>query len=220
MKCSSSTIFLFCIIALLLLGSVKTGVAQTYKRYHQTFYEGVDSFELCYFPGGVTATEARRLTKGTVVLPAGYYGNMSIGGVWRHDVVGYTVIKGTPIAKYLTKYGRPIFAIRDGTYLDIFGSFRSFQKANPAIYQFAREVDYVARDKSRPTGRTILAKKGGEIHAIVMQGRDKDCRQRLKKNKLDKKFVFLDGGSSLLPNALNPCYLVIRRGGLATVLLD
>ncbi|MDO8649999.1 MAG: hypothetical protein Q7K33_01685 [Candidatus Berkelbacteria bacterium] len=203
--------------ALLFTGSISETLAQAY--YHRTFYEGIDRFELHYFPGGVTAGQAKKLTGGYAALPAGYYGYMKIGTVWRNDIVGYTMIKGQTLADYLKRYGRPVFAIRDQT-IDIFGSFKSFLAADPTRYQYGREADYVARDKGRRTARTILAKRGSEIHTIVMRGRDRDCRRRLKKNKLYQKFVFLDGGASLSPSARNPCYLVIRRGDLVATFFD
>lgn len=177
------------------------------QRYHRVFYEGVDRFGLFYFPGGVTAREAKKQTGAYMVLPAGYYGKMKIGTVWRNEVVGFTMIKNQVISRYLEKYGRPVFAIHDETVLDIFGSYRSFLAASPTNYQFGREADYVAIYKKRWTGRTILAKRGREVHAIVMNGRDQDCRRRLRKNRLDGKFVFLDGGSALDPGSHNPCYI-------------
>ncbi len=186
------------------------------RNYHRVFYEGVDRFRLVYFPGGVTAQEAKRQTGAYMVLPAGYRGRMKIGAVWRNEIVGFTKIKDQVIARYLSRHARPVFAIRDETVLDIFGSFRSFQAAGPTSYQFGREADSVARDKSRYTKRAILAKSGSAIHVLVMDGRDRACRARLKRNKLDSKFVFLDGGSSLNSSARNPCYLAFFKGSAAT----
>lgn len=206
-------VVLWLLTALILL--VCSSATSAARNYHRVFYEGAARYKLAYFSGGVTAAQAKRQTGAYMVLPAGYRGKIKIGAVWRNEIVGYAKIEDRAIAKYLNKYGRPIFAIRDETTLDIFGSFRSFQAANPMWYQFGREVDYVARDRSRRTKRAILAKSGSAIHVLVMDGRDKDCRARLKKNKLEGKFVFLDGGSSLDASARNPCYLAIFKQDVA-----
>ena len=197
------------VMALIIAGC---SAANATRNYHRVFYEGAVRLKLAYFAGGVTPAQAKRKLGAYMVLPAGYRGTMKIGRIWRNDVVGYTMINGRTLAGYLQRHGRPIFAIRDETVLDIFGSFRSFQAAGPAFYQDGREADYVARDRSRRTKRVILAKSGGAIHVLVMDGRDRDCRARLKKNKLEGKFVFLDGGSSLDASARNPCYLAFFKG--------
>jgi len=197
-------VFKSIILVLVFFGLANSAAARV-LTYHRNYSTDAYSFGIFYRSGGVTAAEAKKQTRAFSVIPGGYHGLMKFHDVWRRENVDLTIVNGNQLADYLHTLGRPILAIRDGE-VHIFGSYRSFRVAG--VFDYAVAGDAVAINKRTVRARTIIAVKNRNVHAIVMYGTHQMCADRMAKLGLGK-YMFLDGGSSLLPTAKNPSYVVI-----------
>lgn len=203
------------IILLLVFFGLASSAAARVLTYHRIYSMDAYSFGIFYRSGGVTAAEAKRQTHAFSVVPGGYHGRMNFRGQWRRENVDLTIVGGNQLADYLHTLGRPILAIRDDE-VQIFGSYQSFQRSGQ--FDYAVAGDTVARYKYSIRARTIVGIKNRNVHVIVMYGTHKMCVDRLTRLGVGK-YMFLDGGSSLLPTARNPSFVYIAPIVLANAQL-
>lgn len=181
-----------------------------------TFPTGTVEGHISYQPGGRTKQRTwaivGQVTQKPIVfvLNAGYFDTKSDPLV----AVDFVLSKGKVLVPYRRDLSRPIIAFGDNGEIRIFSGengkpyddFLSWQAQVGCMNAVAG--DNSAIEPSRKTLRRVVGLRQGEFVIITLaSATDADCRSVIERYQLEQ-FAFMDGGSSMLPNALCPTHMV------------
>jgi hypothetical protein len=150
-----------------------------------------------YKPGGETADQAMKRLNGVEVMGGGYYANAK--GV-RHSI-DLVIVEGKTVIPYRKDLRRPVLVIDKG------GNVRIDRN-----YQPSKEDWYAVAGASIPADRYSYRARQLVVldptpKFVKLNGTHKQVAKKLS----GKNFIYMDGGSSVSPNARLPSHIVRLR---------
>ena len=148
---------------------------------------------ITYKPGGETAQEAMERVGGVEVMGGGYFAYAK--GI-RHSI-DLVIVEGETVIKYRSDLQRPVLVISKSGNIRI---DRQYKEQEGDLYAVAGAE--VPADPNNSRRRQIFVLSPPRF--IKLTGTHKYCSEKLK----GEDFIYMDGGSSVLPTAKLPSHIV------------